>query len=95
MSQNIRIIYIFISPSIDSHLDPVVMFAISASGIVAALSLVRTAFTSNQNAAMRVCKIGVLFGAGHRGHELGQLRFDSGLKLARTKGESLGAAFLV
>lgn len=95
MSQNIHIIYISIFPSIDLHLDPVVMFAVSASGFVAALSLVRTAFASNQNAAKRVCKIGVLFGAGHRGHELGQLRFDSGLKLARTKGERLGATFLV
>lgn len=93
--RKLRIIHTFNSPSIDPHLDPVVMFAVSASGIVAALSPVRTAVTANQNAAERVCEIGVLFGVGHGGHELGELRFNSGTELAGPRNDRLCAPFLV
>lgn len=71
------------------------MFAVSASGIVAALSPIRTIITDNQNATERVCEIGVLFGTGYGRDELGKLRFNGGIELAGSRSECLGAPFLV
>lgn len=71
------------------------MPTVSTSGRIAALSLVRATAAADQNAADRVCETGVLSGASHGRHELGQLLFNGSAKLAGTRSGFLSASLLV
>jgi len=71
------------------------VLAVSASGCIAALSFIWAAVAVDQNAAERVCETGILSGASHWRHELGQFWLNGSAKLAGTRGERFGASFLV